>query len=370
MLYSKNEFINNCLKQRNSSESEDKRRTMSPNDDNESTNSSYSHTTSNSEECLNKPNTTNTTNDNSFFIDDEDNELNMNEASLFLAKFLLKIVETCFTHLDKTLRFNANMFFASSNLTSSSSSAFLHDAQTNSMRDLNYTQHLLANILIHILYILNCGNYPNMCNAFCLLLNESTASASSRKEATTTATTTAAEGNETDQMNQMNEQFNFDSRKFTLKLNKIILFKISKSNPLLATLWQQFLVLCNYQDPEYWLLSLESTHKKANQHHHHQNQHQNLNFDQQNDSSCSSTNNSLTADTAVAITASEETSSIASAKMLRSKIRSLSNYAKTTTTTTINASNLHGSNKNAGLLRFITNPPKQNSPNIPKIIFS
>lgn len=55
--------------------------------------------------------------------------------------------------------------------------------------------------------------------------------------------------------------FNFDSSKFTFKINKIILFKLSKTNPYLASMWQHFLIMCNFQDPEYWLLSTEKSSK-------------------------------------------------------------------------------------------------------------
>lgn len=81
----------------------------------------------------------------------------------------------------------------------------------------------------------------------------------------------------------------------------MVLFKLSKSNPYLASMWQYFLILCNFQDPEYWQLSTEKSSKfyslsKSNQ--------QNLNEDevdsiseQLNDldynSSSSSNNNSL-----------------------------------------------------------------------------
>jgi len=53
--------------------------------------------------------------------------------------------------------------------------------------------------------------------------------------------------------------FDFDS--FTFKINKMILFKLSKSNPYLAGCWQYFLILCNFQDSEYWQLSTEKSSK-------------------------------------------------------------------------------------------------------------
>jgi len=47
--------------------------------------------------------------------------------------------------------------------------------------------------------------------------------------------------------------FNFESAQFA--------FKISKSNPLIASIWQYFLVLCNYQDTEYWSSSIKNITK-------------------------------------------------------------------------------------------------------------
>ena len=57
-------------------------------------------------------------------------------------------------------------------------------------------------------------------------------------------------------------EFNFDSSHFTYKLNRIVLFKLSKCNPFLASMWQYFLVLCNYQDIEYWSSSIEDINKE------------------------------------------------------------------------------------------------------------
>ncbi len=59
-----------------------------------------------------------------------------------------------------------------------------------------------------------------------------------------------------------NSEFNFDACQFTCKINKIVLFKLSKCSPFLASLWQYFLVLCNYQDTEYWSSSIEDINKE------------------------------------------------------------------------------------------------------------
>jgi hypothetical protein len=55
-----------------------------------------------------------------------------------------------------------------------------------------------------------------------------------------------------------NENFNFDSSKFTSKINKCILDRFSKTNPYFAGMWQYFLISCNYQDSDYWLSSFKA----------------------------------------------------------------------------------------------------------------
>ena len=249
-------------------------------------------------------------NENSFYIDDDESELNVTESALFLGKFLLRIVEVCMTHIDRSLRFNASMLISSVHLSSPSSTPLQRDSLTNTTRELHYTQHLLANYLVHLVYLLQCGNYPKMSAAFTSLVEippqpQTAAGNSSCSSSSSNINTTT-----------INEQFNYDSSKFAIHVNRMILFKISKANPLLATLWQHFLVLCNYQDPEYWLLSLESTSKS---HHHNNNEAASA------AKSSSSAYHSLNPESAAA-TNLEETDSIASAKILRSKIRSMSNY--------------------------------------------
>ena len=85
-----------------------------------------------------------------------DADLDLNESALFLSKFLLRIVEKAFVHVDKHIKFNAPMYF-STNLSASSSSSLLRDHQTNSYRDLNYSQHLLANKILFLMYLINSG---------------------------------------------------------------------------------------------------------------------------------------------------------------------------------------------------------------------
>lgn len=290
----------------------------------------------------------------SFFMDDDESDFNLNESSQFLVKFLLRIVDIGFAHLERALKFDtASVYSSVSNLTSSSSASFQRDALVNTTRDLAHTQHLLVNYLLNLIYVLHSGNYPKLTSAFVYLI-ESKSSHHHHQNRTTTSAAAATHHNHNHHQHECgsssnSELFNFEAASFAVRLNKIVLFKISKINPFLATLWQQFLVLCNYQDPEYWLHSLDSSPSSSSS--------StsgvaasggiplggDLNSSAARDldtSSCSSPYNSLTAEAANNTTATTnpagseegtEKNSIASAKMLRSKIRSMSNYRDSNT---------------------------------------
>ena len=173
----------------------------------------------------------------------EDPKFDLNESSLFFGKFLLRLIECSFQYIDKNIKFNSSLFY-SNNLTASSSSSLLKDYQTNSYRDLNYTQHLINNQLLMLIYLTNSSAYPKLSNSIGLLINNETKKIKNNKK-----------------QNLLLKQidlFNFNSNKYTFKMNEIILFKLSKSNPFTSAMWQYFLSICNYQDPEYWQLASES----------------------------------------------------------------------------------------------------------------
>lgn len=276
----------------------------------------------------------------SFYIDDDEAEFNLAESGQFMGKFLLRILDLCFGHLERALKFDSASLYASVNMTSSSSAAFQRDALTNSARDLSHIQHLLGNYLLNLVYILHSGNYPKLTSALGHLVESGKTSIQTKTQFESTTT----------------ELFNFDAATFAVRLNKIVLFKISKVNPFLATLWQQFLVLCNFQDPEYWLLSLDSS-TSSDQKPRTPAQHD-LNASNRElveSSSCSSPYNSLTAENTTSssghtgsVATPGETNSIASAKMLRSKIRSMSNYKDSSSTSRPTSSLKIGENLSSG----------------------
>ena len=144
-------------------------------DRSESVSTSYSNNTSTSNSSYNKHDANYSENkvapgDGSGYYNDN-TELDLNESALFLAKFLLKIVEKSFNYMEKLLKFNSTTYF-STNLSASAPTSLLRDFQTNSFRDLNYTQHLIANKLLFLMYIVNSTVYQKIANSISLLIND------------------------------------------------------------------------------------------------------------------------------------------------------------------------------------------------------
>jgi hypothetical protein len=99
----------------------------------------------------------------------------MTNSALYLAKFLLRCLEKLLTDISPLCKFNASQLFAS-NLSASASSALLRDFEINTSRDLNHSQHLLANYFLFLLFILNSGTFPKIAFALCSLINNKTSS--------------------------------------------------------------------------------------------------------------------------------------------------------------------------------------------------
>jgi hypothetical protein len=107
--------------------------------------------------------------------DDDDAEFNLSEAALFFTQFLLKIYENVFVHVvDKAASrwLGAASYLEGAHLTTACATGFLKDHQTNATRDLNYTQQLLLNKLMFLLYMVNSGSFNKCANALCLLVND------------------------------------------------------------------------------------------------------------------------------------------------------------------------------------------------------
>ena len=143
--------------------------------------SSSSSNRSSTEDNDNDDTSTNTNSENNnnnnantdFDLDADDTEFNLNEAGLFLAQFLLKIYENVFSFVDRQVKFGMNMCLeAASHLTTTCSAALARDFQTNTARDLNYTQQLLLNKLMFLLYMVNSGHFVKMSNSVGLLVND------------------------------------------------------------------------------------------------------------------------------------------------------------------------------------------------------
>lgn len=239
-------------------------------------------------------------NGSSYFLDSDEIDFDVTDSALFLSKFLLKILEISFQIIKDQIKFNGNSYFSAQNLASTSTAAFLRDSELNLLRDSNIVQHLIANKLLFLLYIINSGNYLKLANAITNLVVSSTNKPKDNVE---------------------KEDFDFNSANFLFDTNKFILFKLSKVNAYLSSMWQYFLVLCNYQDQEYWLSCLETTNQESDSEIEN-GIYSNSCQDFLDLSANSSANNSLNP----SLQDQDQMSTISSAKLLRSKIRSQNNY--------------------------------------------
>ena len=89
---------------------------------------------------------------------------NSDEAALFLAKFLLSVLETALSHLGTHLAYNAKAFYTTS-LNASASSALLgHAHSTNAYRSLNTMQHLTSNMPMLVVHMCGGGG-GNSCSS-------------------------------------------------------------------------------------------------------------------------------------------------------------------------------------------------------------
>lgn len=148
-------------------------------DEEDHTSSITSTTTSTSSSSKQRP--THLTSDD-FDLEDENEpddyeseQINLNESALFMSQFLLKIYENVFQHVVKTRCKFGTSCDQNSDLTASSS--FLtaqpgRDFKINLSRELNYTEQLLVNKLMFLLYTVNSGHFNRVSVAICLLVND------------------------------------------------------------------------------------------------------------------------------------------------------------------------------------------------------
>ena len=66
-------------------------------------------------------------------------------------------------------------------------------------------------------------------------------------------------------LTDLDDALHFDHSQLAFKVNRIVLFKLSKTSPFLSAIWQYLLVLCNYQDTEYWSASTNGPSKSSSQ---------------------------------------------------------------------------------------------------------
>jgi uncharacterized membrane protein YgcG len=188
-------------------------------------------------------------NNNQYENDDDDDLINddfdLSSPAVFFSRFLLDIIDKTFFHLNRFIKFNSNSTF-STNLSASAASATTPlTFDVNLMCELNCTQHLLSNNLLFLMYMLNSGSYSKLSNAISLLINDK--NHSKKKRPFTNK----------EKENKINNDSSYYYDCLTVRINRIVLFKLSKTLPMISSMWQYFLLLCNYQESDYWLASFE-----------------------------------------------------------------------------------------------------------------
>ncbi|RNA08049.1 huntingtin, partial [Brachionus plicatilis] len=102
----------------------------------------------------------------------ENGEYDFSDSALFLGKFLLKILDVSFLYVRKNFKFNPNWFISAQNLASSTNSgAFLREHEMDELLNLNMVQHLIANQLQILIYIITCEKFAKISDVLSKLIN-------------------------------------------------------------------------------------------------------------------------------------------------------------------------------------------------------
>ena len=108
-----------------------------------------------------------------FMLDNsESDEYDFTDSALFLANFLLKVLDVSFSYVKKNIKFNPDWFISGQNLASSTNSgAFLKVHEINELQNLTIVQHLIANQLQILTYLITSENFSKIANALSKLVN-------------------------------------------------------------------------------------------------------------------------------------------------------------------------------------------------------
>ena len=159
-----------------------------------------------------------------------DNEL-INSAS-FIIKFLLKVINLTLSFINEEIQFNSNDYLKRSNINYS-----INIQHLESFRSVNCCLNLLYNYILYLIYILKSGYFKKITDTLSLYITQIF-------NLENVANTDEADG----------------IIGYLLNINKIMFKKVSINFPLLALLWQYFLLICNNHESSHWnTLSDEKT---------------------------------------------------------------------------------------------------------------
>ena len=156
-----------------------------------------------------------------------DNEL-MNSASCIIT-FLLKVIYLTLNYIKDDIQFNSIDYLKRINTTLNYQDTF---------KSMHCTLNLLYNYILYLIYILKSGYFKKISDTLGFFI-------------------TKIFTNE----NEINDEENIIS--YLFNINKIIFNKISINFPLLALLWQYFLLICNKHESIYWSLTDEKNESSS-----------------------------------------------------------------------------------------------------------
>lgn len=106
------------------------------------------------------------------FDNSESDEYDFTDSALFFANFMLKILDVSFSYVSKNIKFNSDWFISAQNLASSTNSgAFLKEHEINELQNLTIVQHLIANQLQILIYVISSENFSKISHALSKLVN-------------------------------------------------------------------------------------------------------------------------------------------------------------------------------------------------------
>ena len=162
--------------------------------------------------------------------DDLNVDYELMSSSSFIITSLLKVVHLALNFIKDDIQFNSNDSLRQQSRPNNETS-----------RNLNYTLNLLYNYILYLIYILKSGYYKKITETLSLFITQMF----------------NHEGSD-----DLENEENIIA--YLLNINKIMFRQVSISFPLLALLWQYFLLICNNHESMYWSLTADDKNDSLN----------------------------------------------------------------------------------------------------------